>query len=73
MNGRIVTERLLASTSLAALMLAALGGGEAQAVVCTNVGAGASYNSNGSVPCVTVTGAAVASPTRPAALSAAAP
>jgi outer membrane autotransporter protein len=58
MSGRIVTERLLATTSVAALMLAALSG-EASATACTTVGAGGTYNAGGTVPCVTVTGAAI--------------
>ena len=58
MNGRWVAERLLATTSLAALMLATMSG-EADAQACATVGAGGSYNSGGTVPCVTVTGAGV--------------
>jgi len=58
MNGRIVTERLLATTSLVALMLATVSG-EASATVCATVGNGASYDSGGSVSCVAVTGNAI--------------
>jgi outer membrane autotransporter protein len=58
MNGRWVTERLLATTSLAALMLATMSG-EADAQACTTIGAGGSYNSAGTVPCINVTGAGI--------------
>ncbi|HEX3974209.1 MAG TPA: autotransporter outer membrane beta-barrel domain-containing protein [Stellaceae bacterium] len=53
MNGRILTERLLATTSLAALIFAT-GTPNANALTpCTVVAAGASYSNSGAVTCVT--------------------
>jgi uncharacterized protein with beta-barrel porin domain len=55
MNGRILTERLLATTSLAALLFAAAAQDASATTSCTMVPAGGSYTNSGSVPCVSVT------------------
>jgi fibronectin-binding autotransporter adhesin len=53
MNGRVLTERLLATTSLAALILAGTGQQNAHAVVpCTVINPGGNYSNAGAVDCV---------------------
>ncbi len=61
MSGRILTERLLATSSLAALLLATAGLHDANAVpACsTTVAAGSAYSNSGSIPCVAVTTSAI--------------
>ena len=59
MSGRILTERLLATTSLAALIFAAAAPDASALPACTIVPAGGSYSNSGSVACVEVTTASI--------------
>jgi outer membrane autotransporter protein len=61
MSGRILTERLLATSSLAALLLATAGSHDAKATIgCTAaVPAGSAYTNSVSIPCIAVTASAI--------------
>lgn len=58
MIGRTLTERLLATTSLAALIFAGAGE-QASATTCATVGAGASYTNSAAVTCVVVNSSSI--------------
>ena len=61
MSGRILTERLLATSSLAALILAASGQHSANAAIgCTaTASAGTAFSNSSSIPCIAVTTSAI--------------
>jgi len=68
MNGRVLTERLLATTSLAALILAATGQNSAFAVVpCPGASnPGGNYSNSGAIACVFIGNSSTASVTNTA-------